>query len=128
MSTHIKSDAPTWQLSPEIAWWWDLIPHGQDLKQLIGTTRTIPGTGATIFDLKAPLFARLARAQADGTGPTAEVVRLTFGDHGFRIKARCPFCDAYHYHGGGVIPLPRFGHRVADCGRGGYVLTVGAGK
>lgn len=54
----------------------------------------------------------------------APIVRLTLRvDGGWGIRAVCPWCGRWHAHGGGTGPLPYFGHRVADCGHGGYVLA-----
>lgn len=119
------SPTPTWQSSVP-AWLFDLVPQGQDVHEVLSAGRTIPGTKTTVFVLASPVFARLSRAQHDGTGPTAEVTRLTFEGTGFHIKVRCPFCGADHGHGGGADILPAFGHRVADCGLGSYVLVIGA--
>jgi hypothetical protein len=123
MSTHIKSSSPTWQSSVP-AWLFELIPQGQDVHEVLNAGRTVPGTKTTVFDLTAPVFARLSHAQADGTGPTAKVTRLTFEGTGFHIKVRCPFCGADHNHGGAARVLPMFGHRVADCALGSYFLVV----
>lgn len=111
---------------PIPAWLFDLVPNGRYVHELLGAGRTVPGTKTTVFVLASPVFARLSRAQHDGTGPTAEVTRLTFEGTGFHIKVRCPFCGADHHHGGGTHAVPIFGHRVADCGKGSYFLLVGA--
>jgi hypothetical protein len=90
------------------------------------SSRTILGTRSRVFDVTSPVVARLSRTQADGNDTLAEVVRLTYSEGvGFRIKVKCPFCGVPHYHGGGAEVLPIFGHRVADCGRGGYALIAG---
>lgn len=123
---HTKSISPAWQ-SAVPAWLFDLVPNGRDVHELLSAGRTIPGTKTTMFDLSAAVLLRLShlsRAHADGTGPTAEVTRLTFEGTGFHIKVRCPFCGADHHHGGGAGVLPMFGHRVADCALGSYFLVV----
>lgn len=125
VSMHTKSISPAWQ-SAVPAWLFDLVPNGRDVHELLSAGRTIPGTKTTVFDLTAAVMSRLSHVQADGTGPTAEVTRLTFQGTGFHIKVRCPFCGADHHHGGGAHVLPTFGHRVADCGLGSYSLLVGA--
>lgn len=53
----------------------------------------------------------------------AAVVRLTLRPAGgWGIRATCPWCGKVHSHGGGTARLPYFGHRAADCTRGGYEL------
>lgn len=129
MSTHTKSNSPTWQLDKVPDSVWARAPGGLDVRDMARSSRTMFGTDSRVFDVTSPVLARLSRAQAEGSDPTAEVVRLTYGEGvGFRIKVKCPFCGAPHYHGGGAEILPIFGHRVADCGRGGYALIAGAGK
>lgn len=58
--------------------------------------------------------------------PTAEAT-LRRSARGYQwIVPRCPFCGQAHGHGGGNLgddPRRYLGHRVADCGRGGYDLT-----
>lgn len=40
------------------------------------------------------------------------------------IIAACPYCGTEHVHGGGLISEPpRFGGRLAGCGRGNYRLV-----
>lgn len=123
-----KSPGAPAQQMPD--WLADLIPYGHEVRACMDAV--IPGgkpNGPTRFDLGAPIFAALSRAYLK-PGATAEVVALTFDHRGFKITARCPFCGENHHHGGGnpVVPLPMFGHRVADCGRGGYHLVVGGPK
>ena len=46
------------------------------------------------------------------------------------IVDACPFCGGRHVHGAGVPEsdsLAYLGHRAADCGRGGYSLTLAEG-
>lgn len=112
-------------------WLADFIPYGHEVRACMGAV--IPGgkpNEPTRFDLGAPIFATLSRAYLGDGGATAEVTSLVFDRQGFRMTARCPFCGREHRHGGGnhVVPLPMFGHRVADCGRGGYYLVVGGGS
>lgn len=61
--------------------------------------------------------------------PAAEVTRIVrrYGVW-LMIIATCPYCATEHVHGGGLISEPlRFGGRLADCGRGQYVLVEQAG-
>jgi len=129
MSTHINSYPRKLQLDKVPDSVWAGVPGGWDVRDLARSSRTIFGTRSRVFDVNAPVLARLSRTQAEGNDPTAEVIRLTYSEGGgFRIKVKCPFCGVPHYHGGGSEIIPIFGHRVADCGRGGYALIAGAGK
>jgi len=48
------------------------------------------------------------------------VAAVVCGWAGLQVRVRCPYCGREHLHGvsGGA------GHRIAHCGRGGYVLAV----
>lgn len=41
------------------------------------------------------------------------------GRGGREVRVSCPFCGREHYHG-----AASGGHRIAHCGRGGYVLVL----
>lgn len=39
------------------------------------------------------------------------------------VSVRCPYCRRCHFHG--IPPRTRLPtHRLADCGRGGYMVTL----
>jgi len=61
---------------------------------------------------------------------TAKIASLKWHKDGessvWLVRVTCPFCGAVHKHGGGNNPAgPDLGHRVADCGRGGYDIIYG---
>lgn len=41
------------------------------------------------------------------------------------VTVRCPYCDRLHHHGW-PWSNDRPGHRLAHCGRGGYVVALAA--
>ncbi len=83
-------------------------------------------TGSVVFPpsaFRACLDDRDLTALNAPNNVNAAVVRLTLRPTGgWGIRAACPWCGKAHSHGGGTGPLPYFGHRVADCGHGGYEL------
>jgi len=86
----------------------------------------------TGFDVDAAFAALVADLNAWGDGVRAQreaerqgqaaprVAAVVCGRAGLQVRVRCPYCGREHRHGitGGA------GHRVAHCGRGGYVLAV----
>jgi hypothetical protein len=40
-----------------------------------------------------------------------------------QVTVRCPHCDRWHHHGWPLVS-DRPGHRLAHCGRGGYIVEV----
>jgi len=58
----------------------------------------------------------------------AKILKIDESGVNRKLWVKCPHCSAQHQHGGGNIKPERLadylGHRVADCGRGGYIIDV----
>lgn len=91
--------------------------------QMLGehlATGSVTFPAAVFADCLTPRdIAALSAPRASRAPVTFMTLRL---DGGWGIRATCPWCGKAHSHGGGTGPLPYFGHRVADCWRGGYEL------
>jgi hypothetical protein len=63
---------------------------------------------------------------------TAKIVKIDESGNTRKLWVKCPHCACIHGHGGGEVETARLadylGHRVADCGRGGYVLDLISGQ
>jgi len=69
-----------------------------------------------------PAFVSCASSPAD-----ARVVSVTSCTCGLKkyhsIEISCPFCGAYHKHGGGEVDKPiYYGSRLAHCHKGTYKI------
>jgi len=63
---------------------------------------------------------------------SASVIKIDESGATRKLWVKCPYCTCVHGHGGGDVKNDRLaeylGHRVADCGRGGYYLNLVEGK
>ena len=88
-------------------------------------TRPSLGFRAARYNPHAEVFQRLSREQADGAVPTGTIEAIFRERTGtWRYKARCPYCNGTHMHGGAAGQLPGFGERLGDCGIGEYALLA----
>lgn len=75
----------------------------------------------TDTDVDAAFATLVANLIEWGDGIRLERLRVVaeYVDHGRQVRVLCPFCKRRHYHG-----AASGGHRIAHCGRGGYVLAL----
>lgn len=85
-------------------------------------TKPAHGLKAAQYNHHAEPFIRESHAQATGAFPVGLIDKIVREQNGvWRYRVLCPFCGEHHMHGGGIAPVPHFGHRVADCDNGrGY--------
>ncbi|MBS0467262.1 MAG: hypothetical protein JSS31_14670 [Proteobacteria bacterium] len=87
--------------------------------------RPVRGFKPAQYTPQAPIFAELSRVEVAGCGTVAAITAISRARDGTWLhKIACPFCGGTHMHGGSQGPVPGFGHRVADCGLGGYALLA----
>jgi len=69
-----------------------------------------------------PAFVSCATSPADARATS--VITCVCGDKKYHaIEVSCPFCGAYHKHGGGEVSSPvLYGSRLAHCHKGSYTI------